>query len=80
KTTDYQQDALVFDIQTELYNNNTAFERFMTDGVLAMLPQVKTTMGCVWTIDRDNSKATLTLDNTEFEQLVQDRFGYRLGQ
>lgn len=37
-------------------------------------------MGCVWTIDRDNSKAKLTLDNKEFEQLVQDRFGYRLGQ
>ncbi|MFV9972425.1 MAG: FAD-dependent monooxygenase [Francisella endosymbiont of Hyalomma asiaticum] len=80
KTTDYQQDALVFDIQTDLDNYNTAFERFMTDGVLAMLPKAKTTMGCVWTIDRDNSQAKLVLDNKEFEQLVQDRFGYRLGE
>ena len=80
KTTDYQQDALVFDIQTDLDNDNTAFERFMTDGVLAMLPKAKTTMGCVWTIDRDNSQAKLALDNKEFEQLVQDRFGYRLGE
>lgn len=66
KTTDYQQDALVFDIQTDLDNDNTAFERFMTDGVLAMLPKAKTTMGCVWTIDRDNSQAKLALGNKEF--------------
>ncbi|MBK2267596.1 FAD-dependent monooxygenase [Francisella philomiragia] len=80
QTTDYKQDAVVFDIQTDLDNDNTAFERFMTDGVLAMLPKSKTTMGCVWTVDREDSKAKLNLGKKEFEELVQDRFGYRLGQ
>ncbi|WP_150464444.1 FAD-dependent monooxygenase [Francisella sp. XLW-1] len=80
QTTDYKQDAVVFDIQTDLDNDNTAFERFMTDGVLAMLPKSKTTMGCVWTVDREDSKAKLNLGKKEFKELVQDRFGYRLGQ
>ncbi|QEO57240.1 FAD-dependent monooxygenase [Francisella marina] len=80
QTTDYKQDAVVFDIQTDLDNDNTAFERFMTDGVLAMLPKAKTTMGCVWTVDREDSKAKLNIGKKEFEELVQDRFGYRLGQ
>lgn len=80
QTTDYKQDAVVFDIQTDLDNDNTAFERFMTDGVLAMLPKSKTTMGYVWTVDREDSKAKLNLGKKEFEELVQDRFGYRLGQ
>ena len=80
QTTDYKQDAVVFDIQTELDNENTAYERFMTDGVLAMLPKSKITMGCVWTVDRQDSKAKLDSDKEEFEELVQDRFGYRLGE
>ncbi|WP_150465845.1 FAD-dependent monooxygenase [Francisella sp. SYW-2] len=80
QTTDYKQDAVVFDIQTDLDNDNTAFERFMTDGVLAMLPKAKTIMGCVWTVDREDSEAKLNLGKKEFEELVQDRFGYRLGQ
>ncbi|QIW10473.1 FAD-dependent monooxygenase [Francisella sp. LA112445] len=80
QTTDYKQDAVVFDIQTDLDNENTAYERFMTDGVLAMLPKSETTMGCVWTVDREDSKAKLDLDKKEFEELVQDRFGYRLGE
>ncbi|AFJ43966.1 FAD-dependent monooxygenase [Francisella orientalis] len=80
KTTDYKQDAMVFDIQTDQDNQNTAYERFMTDGVLAMLPKSKTTMGCVWTVDRDNSKEKLNLDKNEFQEMIQDRFGYRLGE
>ncbi|QIV94402.1 FAD-dependent monooxygenase [Allofrancisella frigidaquae] len=80
KTTDYKQDAVVFDIQTELEHKNTAFERFMSDGVLAVLPKTDNTMGCVWTVDRSQSKSKLNLDAKEFEKLIQDRFGYRLGQ
>ncbi|MED7787994.1 FAD-dependent monooxygenase [Francisella sp. 19X1-34] len=80
QTTDYKQDAVVFDIHTDLDNQNTAYERFMTDGVLAMLPKSRTTMGCVWTVDRQDSKAKLSLDKNAFEELLQDRFGYRLGE
>ncbi|QIV95921.1 2-octaprenyl-3-methyl-6-methoxy-1,4-benzoquinol hydroxylase [Allofrancisella inopinata] len=80
KTTDYEQDAIVFDIQTELEHKNTAFERFMSDGVLAVLPKTDNIMGCVWTVDRSQSKSKLNLDVKEFEKLIQGRFGYRLGQ
>jgi 2-octaprenyl-6-methoxyphenol hydroxylase len=80
ETTDYGQDAVVFDIETDISHNNTAFERFMSDGVLAMLPKTNNTMGCVWTVDRENSKAKLELSQDEFQELVQERFGFRLGQ
>lgn len=80
ETTDYNQDAIVFDIETDITHNNTAFERFMGDGVLAMLPKTNNTMGCVWTVDRVDSKAKLGLNKQEFQELVQERFGFRLGQ
>ena len=78
-TNDYNQDAVVFDIQSDIEHGNTAFERFMSDGVLAMLPKTNKIMGCVWTVDRSESKAKLELDNLQFEALLQERFGYRLG-
>ncbi len=79
-TNDYNQDAVVFDIQSDIEHDNTAFERFMSDGVLAMLPKSNNTMGCVWTVDRSQSKAKLDLDSSGFEALLQERFGYRLGK
>ena len=79
-TNDYNQDAVVFDIQSDIEHGNTAFERFMSDGVLAMLPKLNNTMGCVWTVDRSQSKAKLDLDSSGFEGLLQERFGYRLGK
>ena len=78
-TNDYNQDAIVFDIKSDIEHSNTAFERFMSDGVLAMLPKTNKIMGCVWTVDRSESKAKLKLDNPQFEALLQERFGYRLG-
>jgi 2-octaprenyl-6-methoxyphenol hydroxylase len=79
-TNDYNQDAVIFDIQSDIEHENTAFERFMSDGVLAMLPKSNNTMGCVWTVDRRQSKAKLDLDESSFEALLQERFGYRLGK
>ena len=79
-TTDYNQDAVVFDIQTELSHDDTAYERFMSDGVLAVLPKDDNIMGCVWTVDRDISKNKLNMSPQEFESAVQERFGYKLGQ
>ena len=78
-TNDYNQDAVVFDVQSDIEHGNTAFERFMSDGVLAMLPKTNNIMGCVWTVDRSDSKARLELDNLQFEALLQEKFGYRLG-
>ncbi|MGQ4004216.1 FAD-dependent monooxygenase [Francisellaceae bacterium CB52] len=78
-TNDYNQDAVVFDMKSDIEHDNTAFERFMSDGVLAMLPKSNNTMGCVWTVDRSQSKAKLDLDSSGFEALLQERFGYRLG-
>ncbi len=78
-TNDYNQDAVVFDIQSDIEHENIAFERFMSDGVLAMLPKSSSTMGCVWTVDRNSSRDKLDLDQLSFEALIQDRFGYRLG-
>ena len=79
-TNDYNQDAVIFDIQSAIEHESTAFERFMSDGVLAMLPKSNNTMGCVWTVDRRQSKAKLDLDEFSFEALLQERFGYRLGK
>ena len=78
--TDYTQNAVVFDIETELNNQNTAFERFMSEGVLAMLPKGAHKMACVWTIDRDNVENITKLSNNDFKELAQQKFGFRLGE
>lgn len=80
KRYDYQQSALVTTVETTIPHHETAFERFMGRGSVALLPIAEKKMKVVWVAKTDviHDLASLTPD----EQLrqLQTQLGHRLGQ
>ncbi len=76
----YHQHAVIANISTELPHNNRAFERFTTQGPLALLPLTRNRMSLVWCQNEENKQAVMEYDEQTFIQHLQQQFGYRLGQ
>ncbi|MBM4207911.1 MAG: 2-octaprenyl-6-methoxyphenyl hydroxylase [Gammaproteobacteria bacterium] len=79
-TTDYGQTALVTTVKTAYPNRNIAYERFTDSGPLAMLPTGKHECSVVWTRNNDDAEVLLSSNTDEFEEALQNCFGYRLGK
>ncbi|MDY7024859.1 MAG: FAD-dependent monooxygenase [Pseudomonadota bacterium] len=75
---DYQLDGLVCSLHCEADNQNTAYERFMDQGLAALLPQNDHHFGLAWALPRDSE-----LFHASPEQLakeVQRHVGWRAGR
>jgi 2-octaprenyl-6-methoxyphenol hydroxylase len=77
---DYRQTAIIANVSTDKPHNNVAYERFTDSGPLALLPMTEQRSALVWTVHADQSETILGLDDDEFLQRLQERFGYRLGR
>lgn len=80
--TDYLQTAIIANVITQLPHKNSAFERFTSQGPIALLPmntQAGNQMSLVWTLDSDKAEAILGLDEASFLQKLQRLFGDKLG-
>jgi len=77
---DYRQTAIIANVSTDKPHHNIAYERFTDSGPMALLPMTEQRSALVWTVHADQSEALLALDDTEFLQRLQERFGYRLGR
>jgi len=75
----YGQTAIIANIETEIPHNNRAFERFTDSGPLAILPLTRNRCSLVWTARDDQLDGLMALDDADFCQALQQRFGYRLG-
>jgi 2-octaprenyl-6-methoxyphenol hydroxylase len=75
----YGQSAIVCDLQTEQPHNNTAWERFSTQGPLALLPH-RQGHALVWTAGTARAEELMALDDAAFLAAAQTAFGGRLGQ
>lgn len=76
----YAQTAIIANIETELYHQNVAYERFTDSGPLALLPLTRNRCSLVWTARDEQVNDILAMDDGEFIQALQQRFGFRLGQ
>lgn len=76
---DYHQTAITANITTSLPHNNIAYERFTSQGPLAMLPMQDNRCSLVWTWPTDNAQEIMDLSDNEFLQRLQSAFGNRLG-
>ncbi len=72
--------ALLALVETQKKLENTAYERFINSETLAMLPRVDGAAGLVLTAASSVAKKYSTLSKTEFQQLIQDKFGFFLGK
>jgi len=77
---DYQQSAVIANIETEKFHQAIAYERFTDTGPLAFLPMTEKRVSVVWTIKREDQENIMQLDDAEFIKRLQERFGYRLGR
>ena len=77
---DYQQSALVFNLSLQNAHENVAYERFINDGVMAMLPVAKKQMACVWSVDHQQADYLCCQDNAFIIRKIQQIFSYRLGR
>lgn len=89
----YTQSAIITNISTQLPHNNTAYERFTSQGPIAFLPMSVETertkqrtdkdnhyMSVVWCLDTKLAKQKLALNDDIFLQELNDLFGTKLGK
>lgn len=76
---DYDQMAVVCDVETELPHANQAFERFTPQGPAALLPK-DDRYALVWTARSDEAQRIAALPDAEFLAALQRHFGGRQGR
>lgn len=81
----YGQHALVANVATAQPHQGCAFERFTDQGPVALLPLLDAPGGVhrsalVWTLAPDQATHLQACPEQEFLDILQDRFGYRLGR
>ena len=77
---DYRQSAIVSNISVSRDHQNTAYERFVSGGLVAMLP-LNGGLRCVSVLvsPSEESDAYMQLDDEGYLKLLQQAFGKRLG-
>ncbi len=77
---DYQQSAIVTITKLNRAHHFTAYERFNSQGAIAMLPLTDNQCATIWSADNEAISALMALTDEAFLQKLQQNFGYRLGR
>ncbi|QWE28538.1 FAD-dependent monooxygenase [Polynucleobacter sp. AM-7D1] len=79
---DYEQSALVGLVEVENEAPHQAWERFTSEGPLAVLPSHygRNILNLVWCGTPNSSQARLALSDADFLKSLQSEFGSRIGQ
>lgn len=76
---DYGQKGLVAVVKSEHGHKDTAWQRFLSGGPLALLPLGKGYSSIVWSMPADQANRLLKLPDREFCRLLAEASEYRLG-
>lgn len=79
----YQQSAIIANVLCQRPHHNRAFERFTSQGPIALLPMQTeggNQMSLVWTAQTENAKQILALSDKAFLLELQGLFGDKLGK
>ena len=76
---DYLQTLLVCSLATDRPADGGAFERFTSDGPVALLPMGRQ-YGAICSVARDQADALAALDDDAYRDYFQQRFGWRAGR
>ena len=77
---DYEQSAVVAHLQTERPHENTAWQRFLPTGPLALLPLADGRSSLVWSLPEDEARRVLALDDDTFLGELGIASDFRLGR
>jgi len=76
---DYAQQGVVAYVRTGDAHEDTAWQRFLPTGPLALLPWVDGSCSIVWTLPSDEAARVLALDDAGFGREITAAFDARLG-
>lgn len=79
QTHDYQQWAVVANVQADKKQSGIAYERFTRDGPVALLPNQQD-FALVWTVAPEIAEEIIQLNDENFLSRLQQHFGDRLGK
>jgi len=77
---DYAQRGVVGYLRSEHPHENTAWQRFLPTGPLAVLPCTEGRSSIVWTLPNAEAARVLALDDAAFSRELTTAFGARLGE
>lgn len=77
---DYKQKALVTITELQRDHSNIAYERFQSEGAIAMLPLMGQRVATIWSDNEENIARLMQFSDQEFLAHLQKHFGYRLGR
>lgn len=76
----YDQVAVVANVTPGINHGNTAYERFTSEGPLAVLPITRERCAVVWATQPDKAEEVLAWSDEKYLSRLQQRFGDRLGK
>lgn len=77
---EYQQQAIVANIGLKRDHAQVAYERFTSNGLMALLPMTGLRAALVWVQSTTDAAMCMALSDADFLARVQREFGYRLGR
>lgn len=80
ETKEYGHDALISKVSAELPHNNIAYERFTSNGPIALLPNGDRDFSLVWTGKKELIAPLLVLSDSDFLDKFHEEFGDRVGK
>jgi 2-octaprenylphenol hydroxylase len=80
RTIDYKQNAVVATVKTQLFHQETAWQRFMPTGPLAFLPLTDGYSSIVWSTTPEHADNLLSMDDESFKQTLAEGFDFKLGE
>jgi 2-octaprenyl-6-methoxyphenol hydroxylase len=79
KREDYNQSAIIANVQTDQVHRGVAYERFTRNGPIAFLPMTENRYSVVWTCEKEQTPRIMQLKENDFISELQQQFGYRAG-
>jgi 2-octaprenyl-6-methoxyphenol hydroxylase len=76
----HRQTAIVANLISGQTHENTAFQRFLPGGPIALMPHGERRVSLVWSLPRDEASRILALDEDDFVSMVVKAFGNTLGE
>lgn len=76
----YDHLALVTNVGLSRHHYNIAYERFTSEGPMALLPLKNLRSALIWSLKPEKANAMLKLPDDKFLAALQKAFGYRLGR
>jgi 2-octaprenyl-6-methoxyphenol hydroxylase len=77
---DFEQVAVIANVDVSEQHMGRAFERFTASGPLALLPMSENRMSVVWCLSVDEAEEVMQLPHDAFLDGLQEAFGWRLGK